>query len=122
VLDLASRGGLPELVVHEAEPGAFDRSLRLREIALRYRDSMPVRILDSECVLDEGRPYRVLLPGGDEQRVAGERIELWRAGALVAESRLPWLERLARRAMLAATRLRLRRHRRGPRAAPAEPS
>jgi hypothetical protein len=122
VLDLASRGGLPELVVHAAEPGAFDRSLRLREIALRYRDSMPVRILDSECVLDEGRPYRVLLPGGDEQRVAGERIELWRAGALVAESRLPWLERLARRAMLAATRLRLRRHRRGPRAAPAEPS
>jgi hypothetical protein len=122
VLDLASRGGFPELVVHEAEPGVFDRSLRLRAIAERYRASMPVRILDSECVLDEGRPLRVLLPGGDEQRVAGERIEIWRDGVRVAERRLRWIERLVRRALLAARRLRLRRHRRGPRAAPGEPS
>lgn len=118
VLDLASRGGLPELVVHEAEPGAFERSSRLREIAQRHRDSMPVRILDSGCVLDGDRPFRVLLPGGEEQRVAGERIELWRDGVRVAQSRLPWVERLARRAVLAARRIALRRHRRGPRAAP----
>jgi Fe-S-cluster containining protein len=118
VLDLASRGGFPELVVHEASPGAFERSPRLREIAQRYRLAMPVRILDSACVLDPDRPFRVLLPGGEEQRVAGERIEIWRDGVRVAEQRMPWLERLARRAALAARRLRLRRHRRGPRAAP----
>ena len=122
VLDLASRGGFPELVVHEAVPGAFDRSPRLREIAERHRVAMPVRILDSQGVLDADRPFRVLLPGGDEQRVAGERIEIWRDGVRVASRRLPWLERLVRRALLAASRLRLRRHRRGPRAAPGEPS
>jgi hypothetical protein len=122
VLDLASRGGLPELVVHEREPGVFDRSPRLREIAWRYRASMPVRIVDSASVLDGDRPFRVLLPGGDEQRVQGERIELWRDGRRIAERRLPWLERLVRRAALGARRLRLRRHRSGPRAAPGEPS
>jgi hypothetical protein len=115
VLDLASRGGLPELVVHEREPGAFDASPRLREIAERYRASMPVRVLASADVLDPERPVRVLLPGGDEQRVAGARVELWRDGALVATRRAPWLERLARVAALAVGRLRLRPHRRGPR-------
>jgi hypothetical protein len=79
---------------------------------------MPVRIQDSGGVLDADRPYRVLLPGGEEQRVAGERIEIWRDGVRVAERRLPWVERLARRAVLAARRLRLLRHRRGPRTAP----
>jgi len=122
VLDLASRGGFPELVVHEAAPGALDRSARLREIAERYRVAMPVRILDSQGVLDADRPFRVLLPSGDEQRVAGERVEVWRDGVRVAELRLPWLERLVRRVLLAASRLRLRRHRRGPRTAPGEPS
>lgn len=117
VLDLASRGGFPELVVHVAEPGAFDRSARLREIAERHRVAMPVRILDCGGVLDAERPYRVLLPGGDEQRVAGERVEIWRGGVRVAERRLPWLERLVRRALLVARRVRLRRHRQGPRAA-----
>lgn len=118
VLDLASRGGLPELVVHEALPGAFERSARLREIAERHRVAMPVRILDAARVLDPERPYRVLLPGGEEQRVAGERIEILRDGRLVAERRLPWLERLARRMLLAARGWRLRAHRRGPRARP----
>jgi hypothetical protein len=83
---------------------------------------MPVRIVDSASVLDGDRPFRVLLPGGDEQRVQGERIELWRDGRRIAERRLPWLERLVRRAALGARRLRLRRHRSGPRAAPGEPS
>jgi Fe-S-cluster containining protein len=119
VLDLASRAGLPELVVHEAEPGAFERSPRLREIAERYRVAMAVRILDSHAVLDPERGFRVLLPGGEEQRVRGERVETWRDGVRAEARRLPWLERLARRAALGWRSLRLRRHRRGPRSAPA---
>jgi hypothetical protein len=119
VLDLASRGGFPELVVHEAEPGACERSPRLREIVERHRRAMPVRILDTRAVLDPDRPYRVLLPGGEEQRVAGERVETWRDGARVGEARLGWLERVARRVAIAVRRLRLRPHRRGPRSAAA---
>jgi hypothetical protein len=119
VLDLASRAGFPELVVHEAEPGAFERSARLREIAERYRVGMPVRVLDCHAVLDPDRGFRVLLPGGEEQRVRGERIETWRDGARVGVGRLGWLERIARRAALGLRSLRLRRHRRGPRSAPA---
>ena len=118
VLDLASRGGLVELVVHEREPGACDASPRLREIVERYRASMPVRVVASEGVLDPARPFRLLLPGGEEQRVAGDRVEIWRDGARVEVRRAPWPERLARRAALAWRRLRLRPHRRGPRSAP----
>jgi len=119
VLDLASRGGLPELVVHEREPGSFDASVRLREIAEAYRVSMPVRVLGSADVLDADRPFRVLLPGGEEQRVAGASVETWRDGVRVEVRRAPWLERLVRRAALAVRRLRLRPHRRGPRSAAA---
>ena len=119
VLDLASRGGLPELVVHEAAPGRFDASPRLREIAERYRASMPVRVLSNQGVLDPDRPFRVLLPGGEEQRIAGARIEIWRAGACVEERRAPWLLRALRRAGLALLWLRLTPHRRGPRSAAA---
>jgi hypothetical protein len=119
VLDLASRGGLPELVVHEAAPGAFDASPRLRELVGRYRTSMPVRILPSHGGLDPDRPFRVLLPGGEEQRIAGPRVEIWRDGAYVETRRAPWLERAVRRAALALRWLRLRPHRRGPRSAPA---
>jgi hypothetical protein len=117
VLDLASRGGLPELVVHEAAPGAFDASPRLREVAERYRTSMPVRILSSQGVLDPDRSFRVLLPGGEEQRIAGARIEIWRGGARVETRRASWLERAVRRALHAVRWLRLRPHRRGPRSA-----
>ena len=118
VLDLASRGGFPELVVHEAEPGALERSARLREIVGEFRVSMPVRILDARGALDPDHPFRVLLPGGEEQRVAGDRVETWRGGVRVGAARLPWLERVLRRVALAARRLRLRPHRRGPRSAP----
>ena len=117
VLDLASRGGFPELVVHEAEPGACERSPRLGEIVERHRRAMPVRILDTRAVLDADRPFRVLLPGGEEQRVAGEVVETWRDGVRVGAARLGWLERVARRVAIAARRLRLRPHRRGPRSA-----
>ena len=119
VLDLASRGGLPELVVHEREPGAFDASPRLREIAEAYRASMPVRVLGGADVLDADRPFRILLPGGEEQRVSGARVEIWRDGARVEVRGAPWLERLVRRLSLAVRRLRLRPHRRGPRSAAA---
>jgi len=117
VLDLASRGGFPELVVHEAEPGALERSTRLREIVERHRRAMPVRILDTHCILDPDRPFRVLLPNGEEQRVAGEEVETWRDGVRVGAERLAWLERVARRVAIAARQLRLRPHRRGPRSA-----
>jgi hypothetical protein len=119
VLDLASRGGFPELVVHEAEPGSAQRSPRLREIVERYRSAMPVRILDAESVLDPDRGFRILLPGGEELRVAGEQVETWRAGERVGERRLAWLERLARQIAIAARRVHLRPHRRGPRSAAA---
>jgi hypothetical protein len=119
VLDLSSRGGSPELVVHEAEPGIALRSVRLREIVNRYRSAMPVRILDVESVLDPDRAFRVLLPDGEELRVAGDEVETWRDGARVGAWRLPWLERLARRIAIAARRIRLRPHRRGPRSSAA---
>jgi len=118
VLDLASRGGFPELVVHEAEPGTLERSARLREIVGEFRLSMPVRVLDARGALDPDHPFRVLLPDGEEQRVAGDRVETWRDGVQVGATRLPWLERALRRVALAARRLRLRPHRRGPRSAP----
>jgi hypothetical protein len=119
VLDLSSRGGSPELLVHEAEPGIALRSVRLREIVNRYRSAMPVRILDVESVLDPDRAFRVLLPDGEELRVAGDEVETWRDGARVGAWRLPWLERLARRIAIAARRIRLRPHRRGPRSSAA---
>ena len=42
------------------------------------------------------RPFRVLLPDGVEQRVSGERIDVFRNGTLVESRRLPWLDRMAR--------------------------
>ena len=47
VLDVATEGGVTRLRVHEARPGAYDGSPRLREIVARYRESMPVRIADA---------------------------------------------------------------------------
>jgi hypothetical protein len=70
---------------------------------------MPVRITDTGDVLDPGRPYRVLLPDGEEQRVSGDRIEIFRDGRCVDERRLPWLERSVRRLVLMLQRRALRR-------------
>jgi hypothetical protein len=100
LLDLVSRAGVPELRIREARPGAVERCERLSEIAEHYRASMPVRIGDVADVLDPDRPYRVLLPGGEEHVVRGERVVIRREGRRVGERRLPWLERLARRAGL----------------------
>lgn len=103
------------LVIHEAAAGAYDRSPRLREIAAEQRRSLPVRVIDAEHVLDPDRPFRLLMPNGDERRVAGDRIAVYRDGVLVEERRLPWLDRVLRRA-LAGIRLRRLRRRleRGP--------
>jgi hypothetical protein len=89
------------LAIREARPGAFDASPALQAIAARHRDSMPVRITDTGDVLDSDRPFRVLLAGGVEQRVAGERIEVLHDGVLVESRRLPWVERVARKVAIA---------------------
>ena len=100
VVDFAPRGAGFELVIVQQEPGAFDRSERLREIADAHRESLLVRVSDVENVRDPDRPFRVLLPGGEEHRVTGESVQILRDGRPVAERRLPWLERLARRLLV----------------------
>lgn len=110
VLDFVNRGGQLMLQVHLARADAFEGSPRLREIAGRQRESLPVRIVDADDVMDPDRPFRVLMPAGEEQRVSGETVEVHRPGQPVEMRRLPLLERVSRRAML---RLRARRLRRG---------
>jgi hypothetical protein len=97
VLDVVAQGASPWLEIREAEPGAFDRSGRLREIAEEYRRSMPVRIGDVADVLDPERRFRVLLPDGEERIVEGEWTTLRRPGAPDTRLRLPRLERWLRR-------------------------
>lgn len=109
VLDLVHPGPTPTLRVREAVPGNFDASPRLRAIAERYRVSMPVRITDARDPLDADASFRVLLPDGEEQLVSGDLVLRKRNGRVVGEDRLPWLERLVRRASLAWQRVRLRR-------------
>lgn len=97
IVDLESRGTGVMLRIQEVRRGAFDASPSLRAIADRYRDEMPVRVSDAEDVEDPDRPFRVLLSGGLEQRVAGEWVETWRDGVFAGRERQPWAERLARR-------------------------
>ena len=97
VVDLGSTGLGVRLTIHEVRAGAFEDSSALRAIADRYREEMPVRVVAAGAVEDPDRPFRVLLAGGVEQRIAGERIETHRDGAPVQIRRLPWAERLARR-------------------------
>jgi Fe-S-cluster containining protein len=112
VLDVLAVGETHRLEIREAARGNFDRVARLGEIAERYRVSMPVRISDVDTPLDPDTPFRMLLPGGEEQRVVGDRITLVRDGVVVGERRLPWLERSVRRLALAWKSHRLRRARR----------
>ncbi len=109
VVDLVPEGGQVVLAIRQAEPGAYDRSQRLQEIAAEFRTSTPVRITDVEDVLNADRPFRVLLPDGTEQRVSGEQIAIYRDGELIEESRLPWLERRARRLLVKLRQFKLRR-------------
>ncbi len=109
VLDLVSEAGMPRLAIREAEPGAYDASPRLQEIAARFRETMMVRISDQADVLDADSAYRVLLPGGAEHLVEGDRTTLRHPDGRVEVQRLRWIERLVRRAILAVRRLRIRR-------------
>ena len=107
VLDVVRQGGSAWLEIREAEPGAFERSARLQEIAQEHRRSMPVRIADTADVLDPGRRFRVLLPGGEERVVEGEWTTLVRPGLPDARLRLPLLERWLRRLGLFLRRRRV---------------
>jgi hypothetical protein len=111
VLDVVSQGASVWLEIREAEPGAFERSPRLREIAREYRQSMPVRISDTADVLDPERRFRVLLPDGEERHVAGEWTTVVRPGSLDTRLRLPRLERWLRRAQLYWRRRRVASYR-----------
>jgi hypothetical protein len=111
VVDLVSDGPTVRLEIREARPGAFEGSARLQAIAARYRRSMPVRISDVGDVLDADRPFRLLMPDGEEHRVAGEWREVVRASGETERLRLPWAERWARRALLALRRRWVRGYR-----------
>jgi len=97
IVDLETTGVGLRLAIREAWRGAFDASPALQSIAARYREQMPVRISDAEDVMNPDRPFRVLLAGGVEHRVEGERIDIRHEGRLVERRRLPWAERWARR-------------------------
>jgi Fe-S-cluster containining protein len=108
VLDVATEGGVTRLRVHEAAPGAYERSARLREIVARYRESMPVRISDAARAGDPDAPVRELGPGGAELRLEGEWLVRLAEGREAERRRLPWLERSLRRLVLAWRERRLR--------------
>lgn len=113
VLDVVARGGAPWLEIREAEPGVFDASERLQEIAAGFRASMPVRIGDTADVLDGERRFRVLLPDGEERHVAGDTTIVRRAGRPDATLRLPFAERWLRNLSLRWRRWRLSDYRGG---------
>ena len=107
LVDVVSDGIGARLSIQEARPGAFDASPRLRALAEQYRASMPVRIVEAGAEGDADRPFRVLLPSGEEQRVRGEWIEVRRPGQAPITRRMPLLDRLARRVQVIVRRLRL---------------
>lgn len=97
VVDLETMGIGLRLAIREARPGRFDESPALQAIAERYRSTMPVRITDTQDVVDPDRPFRVLLADGVEQRVSGDRIDVYRDGVLVESQTLSWIDRAARK-------------------------
>jgi hypothetical protein len=111
VLDLVGQGHGALLRVHEAEPGALERSPRLREIVARYRVSLPVRIAAADRPLDPEAPVRELFPDGSERVVAGDRVIERPASGPERSRRLAWPLRLARRLRDRVRRLRLRGYR-----------
>jgi hypothetical protein len=92
--------------VHEAEPGVYQRSPRLREIVTRYRASLPVRIHDVARAADSAAPLHELGPAGAELRIDGDWLVRLADGRELERRRVPWLERGLRRLAL---RLRARR-------------
>jgi hypothetical protein len=111
VLDLVSDGELARLRVHEATPGAYERSPRLRAIVARYRASLPVRIGSALRPLDPDAPVRELLPDGSERSVEGDVVTERSAAGAVREWRLAWPLRLARRLRNRVRAFRLRGYR-----------
>jgi Fe-S-cluster containining protein len=97
IVDLESRGTGVGLSIREVRTGAFDDSAALHAIARRYREEMPVRVTDTQDVLNPDRPFRVLLAEGLEHRVQGEWSDVYRDGVFVERKRLGWAERWARR-------------------------
>jgi len=112
LVDFLPRGGGLELVIVEARPDAFERSPRLQAIADAHRETLTVRVSDTLAVEDPDRPYRLLLAGGVEHRVRGERVTVLQDRVAVGEIRLPWLERRIRRLAIAWRRWRISRLRR----------
>lgn len=109
VLDVVVEAGVQRLSIREAVAGTFDASPRLQAIAAKYREQMPVKLSTAERAMDPDAPFRLLLAGGEERRVAGEEVEIWRGGVLEHRERLPWFERTLRRGLLAWQAWRLRR-------------
>ncbi len=97
IVDLETMGIGLRLGIRMRRLEEFDAASKLRAIAERYRSQMPVRISDADDVMNPDRPFRVLLPEGEEHRVFGERSEVYRAGVLVEEKSMPWAERCIRR-------------------------
>jgi len=114
VLDLRTNGMESWLEVREAVPGATTDVPRLAEIVAEHRERMAVRISDVDDVLDDTRPRRELRAGGVEHVVRGEWTEIFHHGELRERRRLPWLERLVRRASVWWLRRRLRSMEAGP--------
>jgi hypothetical protein len=108
VLDVATEGGVTRLRVHEAAPGAYARSPRLREIVARYREAMPVRLSDVSRASDPDAPIRELGPAGAELRIEGDELVRLDGEREVERRRLPWLERNLRRVALAWRARKLR--------------
>ena len=108
VLDVVSEGGALHLRVHEASPGAYERSERLRAIVAQQREAMPVRIHDVSRAGDPAAPVRELGPGGRELRIEASCIVRLEGGREVERRRLPWLERALRRVVLRVRAWRLR--------------
>jgi Fe-S-cluster containining protein len=100
IVDLETVGVGLRLGIRMRRLEEFDAASKLRRIAERYRSEMPVRITDVEDVMNPDRPFRVLLPEGEEHRVFGERIEVHRAGVLVEEKVVPWAERWVRTVLI----------------------
>ena len=120
IVDLVSTGDSARLSIREARPGAFDASPRLQAIAERFRSTVPVRIADADDPMNPDKPCRVLLPGGEEQHVAGERVRILRPDRTVENRRLPWLERTVLKASLFFARRKWQRLARRPMGVPGE--
>jgi hypothetical protein len=108
VLDVATEGGVTRLRVHEAEPGALERSPRLAAIVAAHREAMAVRISAAAHAGDPAAPLRELGPAGSELRVEGEWLVRIEGGREAERRRLPWLERTLRRLALVRRARKLR--------------